>query len=66
VQQLNDLKKPFKYVVSCLIMQRNGAGIHVAHSAFWDTANDGVLTYIWPREKSKDQVNKTIQAIVTV
>ena len=29
LEELGNLKKPFKYIVTCLLMQRNGAGIHV-------------------------------------
>lgn len=42
MQELHDLGKPFKYVVSCAIVQKNGAGFHVAHSAYWDLSNDNV------------------------
>eukprot|EP00743_Colponemidia_sp_Colp-15_P002414 GILK01002618.1.p1 GENE.GILK01002618.1~~GILK01002618.1.p1 ORF type:complete len:126 (+),score=13.11 GILK01002618.1:52-429(+) len=62
---LNDLKKPFKYIVTCVIMQRNGAGVHTTTSCYWDTVSDGVLTFVWPKEKSKDG-NKTMYCIVTV
>lgn len=65
IGKLNDTKKPFKWVVSCLIMQKNGAGVHCSHSAHWDTASDGMLTVIWPKDKAKEG-NKTIQAVVTV
>mmetsp|Transcript_84525 Transcript_84525/g.185571 ORF Transcript_84525/g.185571 Transcript_84525/m.185571 type:complete len:122 (-) Transcript_84525:37-402(-) len=63
--KLNDTKKPFKYIVTCIIMQRNGAGLHSATSCYWDAGNDGVLSYQWPREK-KDVVNKNLWCIVTV
>mmetsp|Transcript_41892 Transcript_41892/g.110964 ORF Transcript_41892/g.110964 Transcript_41892/m.110964 type:complete len:123 (-) Transcript_41892:102-470(-) len=66
MKKLSETKKPFKYLVSCIIMQRNGAGIHTATSCFWDAGNDGVSTYIWPKEKSKDEKNKHMWAIVTV
>ena len=29
---LANLHKPFKYIVTCVIMQKNGAGIHTAHA----------------------------------
>mmetsp|Transcript_125492 Transcript_125492/g.366572 ORF Transcript_125492/g.366572 Transcript_125492/m.366572 type:complete len:123 (+) Transcript_125492:82-450(+) len=64
--KLNDTKKPFKYVVTCMIMQRNGAGVHSATSCWWDAGKDGVTTNVWPREKSKDVVNKSMWCIVTV
>eukprot|EP00930_Biecheleria_cincta_P096406 TRINITY_DN88263_c0_g1_i1.p1 TRINITY_DN88263_c0_g1~~TRINITY_DN88263_c0_g1_i1.p1 ORF type:complete len:122 (+),score=26.97 TRINITY_DN88263_c0_g1_i1:73-438(+) len=66
VAKLNEAKKPFKYIVSCMIMQRNGAGIHTATSCYWDAGSDGVFTYVWPREKSKDVANKSMYCIVNV
>ncbi|CEM29170.1 unnamed protein product [Vitrella brassicaformis CCMP3155] len=65
-ERLNELKKSFKYIVSCVLMQRNGAGLHTVTSCFWDTVNDGVFTYVWPKEKSKDQVKKSLYCILTV
>mmetsp|Transcript_88471 Transcript_88471/g.235354 ORF Transcript_88471/g.235354 Transcript_88471/m.235354 type:complete len:111 (-) Transcript_88471:5000-5332(-) len=44
-KKLVALNKPFKYVVTCVIMQRNGAGLHTACSCFWDSANDGSCSY---------------------
>jgi dynein light chain Tctex-type 1 len=64
VADLTALEKPFKYMVTCVIMQRNGAGIHTANSCFYDTVNDGMAQYKWPKEKQNDQ--KTMYCIVTV
>lgn len=36
--------KPFKYVVTTIIMQKNGAGLHTAAGTFWDGKKDGALT----------------------
>jgi dynein light chain Tctex-type 1 len=41
---LTKLNKPFKYIVSCVIMQKNGAGLHTASSCFWDNTTDGSCT----------------------
>ncbi len=38
---LQAANKPFKYVVTCIIMQKNGAGLHTASTCFWDTKSDG-------------------------
>ena len=38
---LQGLGKPFKYVVTCIIMQKNGAGLHSAVGAYWDSKKDG-------------------------
>ena len=64
VADLTALEKPFKYMVTCLIMQRNGAGVHTANSCFYDTGNDGMAQYKYPNDKNKDQ--KTMYCIVTV
>eukprot|EP00811_Abedinium_folium_P019233 NODE_28175_length_486_cov_8.175487.p2 GENE.NODE_28175_length_486_cov_8.175487~~NODE_28175_length_486_cov_8.175487.p2 ORF type:complete len:118 (+),score=31.28 NODE_28175_length_486_cov_8.175487:29-382(+) len=66
MEKLNEPKKPFKYVVTCIIMQRNGAGIHSATSCYWDAVNDGALMYCWPKEKSKDMVKGSMYCFVTV
>jgi dynein light chain Tctex-type 1 len=41
LQKLLALKKSYKYVVTCVIMQHTPNGVHAATSCFWDTANDG-------------------------
>ncbi|XP_043916173.1 dynein light chain Tctex-type 1-like [Protopterus annectens] len=58
LNQLTKLGKPFKYIVTCVIMQKNGAGLHTASSCFWDNAVDGSCTVRWE--------NKTMYCIVSV
>ena len=38
---LTKLQKPFKYIVTCVIMQKNGAGLHTASSCFGITPQMG-------------------------
>ncbi|XP_076373035.1 dynein light chain Tctex-type 1-like [Tachypleus tridentatus] len=52
------LNKPFKYIVTCVIMQKNGAGLHTASSCYWDNTTDGSCTVRWE--------NKTMYCIVSV
>jgi len=58
LKALQQASKPFKYVVTCIIMQKNGAGLHTASTCFWDTKTDGSCSVRWE--------NKTMHAIVTV
>ncbi|PAA55747.1 hypothetical protein BOX15_Mlig021583g5, partial [Macrostomum lignano] len=58
LNHLTRLEKPFKYVVNCVIMQKNGAGLHTASSCFWDSQTDGSCTIKWE--------SKTMHAIVNV
>jgi dynein light chain Tctex-type 1 len=55
---LQNLNKPFKYAVTCLIMQKTGAGMTTAAACFWDPTMDGYCTVLWE--------NSTIYCIVTV
>ncbi len=40
LKELKALEKPYKYVISCIIMQKNGAGIATAASMTWDLDKD--------------------------
>jgi len=55
---LSKLDKTFKYIVTCVIMQKNGAGLHTASSCYWDNSTDGSCTVRWE--------NKTMYCIVSV
>ncbi|XP_072363598.1 dynein light chain Tctex-type 1-like [Scyliorhinus torazame] len=58
LSQLTKLGKPFKYIVTSVIMQKNGAGLHTASSCYWDNLGDGSCTVRWE--------NKTMFCIVSV
>mmetsp|Transcript_30087 Transcript_30087/g.65013 ORF Transcript_30087/g.65013 Transcript_30087/m.65013 type:complete len:111 (+) Transcript_30087:101-433(+) len=42
LKELAKLQKPFKYVVTSIIMQKNGSPLHTGLSLYWDTKTDGV------------------------
>merc|ERR1719375_925658 len=58
IKKLKDLNKAFKYIVTAVLMQKNGAGLHTATSCFWDNTTDGSATLRWE--------NKSMYCIVTV
>ena len=58
LKRLTNLNKPFKYVTTTTIMQKNGAGLHTASSCYWDNATDGSCTVRWE--------NKTMYCVTTV
>ncbi|XP_016124902.1 dynein light chain Tctex-type 1-like isoform X2 [Sinocyclocheilus grahami] len=47
LRQLTKLGKPFKYMVTCIILQKNGAGLQTASSCFWDNSTDGKTLEDW-------------------
>ena len=55
---LQSLNRPYKYVLSVIIMQKNGAGLTSAASTYWDTNKDGLCKVTWE--------NNTMRCIVTV
>ena len=57
-KRLAALSKPFKYITTCIIMQKNGAGIHMATSCYWDQSTDNSTTVRWE--------NATMYAIMSV
>ncbi|KAF4751224.1 hypothetical protein FOZ62_024763 [Perkinsus olseni] len=42
LKELAKLNKPFKYVVTCVIMQKNGAPLSTAATCWWDLKTDGL------------------------
>ncbi|TGZ72109.1 hypothetical protein CRM22_002285 [Opisthorchis felineus] len=58
ITQLAKLNRPFKYIVSCVLMQKNGAGLQTASACFWDCSTDGCYTFKWE--------NKTMYCFVTI
>lgn len=37
----------YKYIVSCTVMPKNGAGLHAAASCYWDNRQDGGTAVRW-------------------
>ena len=55
---LQSLNRTYKYAITVIIMQKNGAGLVSAVSTYWDPSVDGLCKVVWE--------NGTIQCIVTV
>mmetsp|Transcript_37361 Transcript_37361/g.73484 ORF Transcript_37361/g.73484 Transcript_37361/m.73484 type:complete len:123 (+) Transcript_37361:57-425(+) len=63
MEELHAPKKPFKYVVTCMIMQRTGDAVHTATAAYWDTVADASISVAWPK---RNDTKGTMCCIVTV
>mmetsp|Transcript_6613 Transcript_6613/g.10855 ORF Transcript_6613/g.10855 Transcript_6613/m.10855 type:complete len:115 (+) Transcript_6613:64-408(+) len=55
---LQTLNKPFKYVVTVLLEQKNGAGLYSSSDCRWDATTDGYCCVNW--------MNDTTHAVVTI
>mmetsp|Transcript_32620 Transcript_32620/g.32333 ORF Transcript_32620/g.32333 Transcript_32620/m.32333 type:complete len:109 (-) Transcript_32620:30-356(-) len=47
VKMLKDQNSNFKYCVSCVILQKGDAGMHMSSTCFWDSALDGSVAIKW-------------------
>jgi dynein light chain Tctex-type 1 len=50
LKSLAEMKKPFKFVVTCIVMQRTGAGLASSFSALWDNMRDGAFAVPFENE----------------
>jgi dynein light chain Tctex-type 1 len=64
--RLVDSRRAYKYAVDVCVLQKTGAGLHSATATFVDIQNDAAVSYLWPKEKSKDTMNKAVVCLVTV
>ena len=62
MKRLKELNQPFKYIVTCAIMQKNGAGLHMATSTFWDNSSDGEIHSTW-RHAAKPPTSKVLLSL---
>jgi len=47
IKALTEFNRNFKYVVTCIIMQKNEAELNVASTCFWNSQIDGYCTIKW-------------------
>ena len=47
---VNDVKKPFKYIVTVTLVQKNGAGMFATASKHWDRTIDGTVQISWQNQ----------------
>jgi dynein light chain Tctex-type 1 len=67
MSNLNKLKKPYKYVMTCAIIQRIGVGATSLVSCSWENYSDGVSQIVWPANRAnKENQNKVVSCMVTV
>lgn len=65
IEELHSARKPYKYMVTCALMQRTGQALNSAKSAVWDGVTDGSVTVIWPK-RNANEASRSIVAVVTV
>ena len=64
--RLAEWRRPYKYALDVCVMQKTGAGLHSATATFSDIQNDLAVSYLWPKEKTKDTMNKSLVCAVSL
>lgn len=57
MKELIELEKPYKFIVTVMLMENRGAGHYTTYSCLWENYIDGIGNKLWPamRGGSKDQ-----------
>ena len=58
LKELQAMGRPFKYIITSVIMQKTGAGLATTASMHWDTTKDGFCKVPWQ--------NATMHCIITI
>ncbi|KAI8071044.1 dynein light chain Tctex-type 1-like protein [Gongronella butleri] len=45
LKKLRSSYKTYKFIVTCVILQKTGAGFYAGSSVYWDNATDGSTSY---------------------
>ncbi|CAO3592947.1 unnamed protein product [Absidia cylindrospora] len=45
LKKLRAANTNYKFIVTCVIMQKNGAGFYAGSSVYWDNVHDGSASY---------------------
>ncbi|KAI8335106.1 Tctex-1 [Chlamydoabsidia padenii] len=45
LKKLRSTNNNYKFIVTCVIMQKNGAGFYAGSSVYWDNIHDGSASY---------------------
>ena len=60
------LKKSYKYIINCSIVQKTGAKMVSAYSCYSNPQNDFILNLIWPKDKHKGSLNMHLYCIINI
>ena len=66
MKQLVEMKRPYKYVVNCMLIQKTDKPLFSCFSVHWENNTDGIENVVYPPIRNKDSYSKTIQCLATV
>ena len=60
MKSLIDLKTQYKFIVTCMLVQKTDKTLFSCISTNWENNSDGIEIVIYPPIRNKEQANKTI------
>ena len=66
MRQLVDMKLPYKFIVTAMLVQKTDKNLTSACSVTWENNCDGIESFLYPPTRNKDSFNKTIQCLIVV
>uniref|UniRef100_A0A7S3CPD7 Uncharacterized protein n=1 Tax=Strombidium rassoulzadegani TaxID=1082188 RepID=A0A7S3CPD7_9SPIT len=66
-KQLIEMKRPYKYIVNCMLIQKTDKPLYSCLSARYENNVDGIENVVYPAPRQqKELASKTIQCLATV
>ena len=66
MESLLKLKLPYKYFLTCMVLQKTNQAYGTAQSVIWENNVDGTETVHWPSLRSKDKATMTVMTTMSV
>ena len=66
MKALVNMKLPYKFIVTCMLVQKTDKPLYSSFSVNWENNNDGIENVIYPPLRQKDSYSKTIACLCTV
>ena len=66
MQQVIEMKYPYKFVVTCMLIQKTDKPLMSSFSVSWENNLDGIEQLVYPPLRQKDGFLRTIECFVAV
>ena len=66
MKQIIELKYPYKFIVTCMLLQKTDKPLMSSFSVSWENNMDGIEQHIYPPVRQKDGYTRTIECFTAV
>ena len=60
------MRLPYKFVVTCMLVQKTDKALQSSTSMNWESNCDGYEAFVYPPLRNKESAAKTIQCLIVV